>query len=193
MTLQGAGSSEPAPFHLPNEAVDTTPAMNEATTLKPRFRKPKVLAISSGGGHWVQLLRLQPALSDCEVVWATVLATSRSEINDPTQRFYQVPDATRWNKFGLIWQALCVLLLVVRVRPQAIITTGAAPGFFAVMFGRLLLRRTCWIDSVANVEELSLSGKQAGRWASLWLTQWPHLANSNGPVCHGNVIGETPK
>jgi hypothetical protein len=33
-----------------------------------------------------------------------------------------------------------------------------------------------WIDSVANVEELSLSGRLASERVDLCLTQWPHLA-----------------
>ena len=35
--------------------------------------KKRILALSSGGGHWVQLLRLRPAFDDgCEVTFATV-------------------------------------------------------------------------------------------------------------------------
>ena len=30
-----------------------------------RAKKPRVMAISSGGGHWIELLRLRPAFDDC--------------------------------------------------------------------------------------------------------------------------------
>jgi hypothetical protein len=58
-----------------------------------------------------------------------------------------------------------------------VISTGAAPGYLAIRFARLLKARTLWIDSVANVEELSMSGRMASQAADLCLTQWPHLAD----------------
>ena len=42
--------------------------------------------------------------------------------------------------------------------------------------------------SIANAEELSLSGAKAGSCADLWLTQWPHLAREGGPRYLGNVL-----
>ena len=48
--------------------------------------------------------------------------------------------------------------------------------------------RTVWVDSVANAEELSMSGQKAGGCVDLWLTQWPHLAGDDGPRCYGNVL-----
>ena len=73
--------------------------------------------------------------------------------------------------------------------PDVIVSTGAAPGYFAIRFGRLLGIKTIWIDSIANAEELSMSGQKAGKHADLWLTQWKHLAKPQGPLYYGNVIG----
>jgi hypothetical protein len=73
-------------------------------------------------------------------------------------------------------------------KPDVVISTGAAPGYFAIRIGRLLRMRTIWIDSIANADELSMSGAKAGAFADLWLTQWPHLASQNGPKYLGNVL-----
>lgn len=49
--------------------------MNEpATTRRPE----KVLAVASGGGHWMQLMRLVPALNGYEVIFVTVSDPYRS-------------------------------------------------------------------------------------------------------------------
>jgi len=71
---------------------------------------------------------------------------------------------------------------------SASVSTGAAPGYIAVRLGKLLGARTAWIDSVANVEEVSLSGRMVGRHADLWLTQWRHLAKDDGPQYRGEVL-----
>jgi hypothetical protein len=81
-----------------------------------------------------------------------------------------------------------VVGLLIRVRPDVVVSTGAALGYFAVRFGRWFGARTIWVDSVANAEELSMSGQMAGRHADLWLTQWPHLAREQGPAFLGSVL-----
>ena len=150
-------------------------------------QRPKVLAISSGGGHWVQLLRLRPAFEGCEVSYATVDAGYRADLADGAD-FHVVPNSTRWSKWDLLRSAFHVVLLLVKLRPDVVITTGAAPGYFAVRFGRWLGARCVWIDSVANAAELSLSGRKACSFVDLSLTQWPELAREGGPYFAGSVL-----
>ena len=78
---------------------------------------------------------------------------------------------------------------MIKERPDVVVSTGAAPGYFGIRFGKLVGARTIWIDSIANAEELSLSGLKAGKHVDLWLTQWEHLAQQEGPHYHGNVFG----
>ena len=145
-----------------------------------------MLAISSGGGHWVQLLRLRDAFVGCDVTYVTVDDAYRSDV--PGCRFRTVTDGTRWNKARLLRMAVQIAWILLRVRPDVVISTGAAPGYFAIRLGRLLWARTIWVDSVANVEKLSLSGQRVGPHADLWLTQWPHLARPDGPHFMGGVL-----
>ncbi len=149
-------------------------------------KKKKVLAISSGGGHWVELLRVKPAFADCEVAYVTVQRDYENDV--PDRRFYVVKDATRWNKRALVLMAARVLVIMIRERPDVVITTGAAPGYFALRFGQWFGAKTIWLDSIANVEELSMSGRIAGKYADLWLTQWEHLAVAEGLEYAGAVL-----
>lgn len=154
--------------------------------VKDTHHRNKVLAVASSGGHWVQLRRVVPAFADSEVVYVTVLESYRSQV--PGSRFYSVNDATRWNKPALIMLALRLAWIIVKERPSVVISTGAAPGYFAILLGCWFGARTIWIDSMANIEDLSMSGSRAGRYADLWLTQWPHLAKAEGPHYGGSVL-----
>lgn len=153
---------------------------------KASKQAPRVLAIASGGGHWVQLLRLRPAFEGARVTYVSVRPAYASDV--PGERFMAINDATRWDKVGLLKMALRLLLIMLRVRPDVVISTGAAPGYFAIRLGRLLGARTIWLDSIANVEEMSMTGMLVKDKASLWLTQWSHLAGEDGPECHGSVL-----
>ena len=157
-------------------------------TVKP----PRVLAVASGGGHWVQLSRLIPAWDGCAVTYVTTDAGLRPGIEaaaasrgQPRPGFHVVIEANRWQKLRLLRSLLQMTLILLRLRPDVVITTGAAPGYFALRLGGLLGARTVWIDSIANVEELSLAGQKAGRHCDLWLTQWEHLTESDGPAGKG--------
>jgi len=146
----------------------------------------KLLAVASGGGHWIQLLRLTPAFADCQVVFVTVQEAYRADVAG--HKLYSVTDATRHSKIRLLRTALELFWIVFKERPDIVVSTGAAPGYFAVALGKLFRARTIWVDSIANVEQLSMSGKLAGRHAHLWLTQWPHLATKEGPQFRGAVL-----
>lgn len=153
---------------------------------KTGSRPIKVVAISSGGGHWVQLQRLRPALSECDVTFATVKNGYRADVGDA--KFKTIPDANRSSKLKLARTAAAVFWLLFRLKPDVVISTGAAPGYFGIRFGKMLGARTIWVDSVANVDTLSMSGHRARRYADLWLTQWQHLSSETGPHFKGSVL-----
>ena len=143
----------------------------------------------------MQLNRLMPAFEGCEVHWACTspdhearLRVAAGRLGQRVASYTPITDANRWTKLKLVKQMLETVALLIRVRPDVVVTTGASVGYFAIRAGRLLGARTCWIDSIANGDELSLSGVKAGPHADLFLTQWPHLAKPGGPDCRGAVL-----
>jgi len=148
-------------------------------------RPPRVLAIASGGGHWEQLMTLRPAFEGAEVTYATTLPGLAEQAGE-TARI--VPDCNRNEKWNAVRSAAAIGWLLLRLRPDAIVTTGALPGFFAIALGRRLGARTMWIDSVANADEMSLAGRLARRHAHRWLSQWPAVAEASGAEYAGSVL-----
>lgn len=138
-------------------------------------KSQRILVIASGGGHWVQLLRLRPAFDGFDVVYVSRDPSSKADV--PGARFLTIGEASRSQKLAFFRVALQALWILIRVRPSVIITTGAAPGLVTLALGKSLFRaKTVWIDSIANVEKLSGSGVLAARFADVRLTQWPDLA-----------------
>jgi UDP-N-acetylglucosamine:LPS N-acetylglucosamine transferase len=147
----------------------------------------KVMAVASGGGHWVELRRIMPAFAGSEVVYVSTEPAADADL--APARYYAVQNVTRKNRFAFariirqIWQVLRT------ERPDVVITTGAAPGLVALALAKLLCRsRTVWIDTVANSEKMTLSGRLARPVADAWLVQWPHLAKPGGPEHWGAVL-----
>jgi UDP-N-acetylglucosamine:LPS N-acetylglucosamine transferase len=88
----------------------------------------------------------------------------------------EITDASRNEPWRIVLAIFQLALLMLRFRPEAVVTTGAAPGYVALRLAKLRGCRTVWIDSIANAEQISLSAKLARPYADLWLTQWEELS-----------------
>ena len=146
----------------------------------------RILAIASGGGHWQQLMLMRDAFAGHQVTYATTLAGLPEQFGAVPAMI--VPDCNRDQKLAILRCGLVLFRIMIRVRPQVVISTGALPGVLALGLGKALHARTVWVDSVANSEEMSMSGKQARRVADLWLSQWEHVALTESAEYAGSVL-----
>jgi len=102
-------------------------------------------------------------------------------------RFDTIPDFNRSNMHNIFLAIMKLYKIIRREKPDFVITTGAAPGLLALIIANALGAKTIWLDSVANVEKLSMSGRIASRFCSRVYTQWPDLAK--GKIIYaGNVL-----
>lgn len=148
--------------------------------------RKKILAISSPGGHWIQLTRICKELeTKHDVVYAMPDRLFKPQSH---QKVYPVIDVSADDKWKLIPCAFQILWILLRERPDAIISTGAAPGAVAILLGKLLRRRTIWVDSIANVKQISRAGRLVQKHADVFLTQWEHLSDNKRPQYQGAVL-----
>ncbi len=151
--------------------------------------KPKLLAISSPGGHWIQLTRLCERLEDrYDILFAMPDTLFNTSATMGERKVYPITDVSADDKWRLIpctWQVLRILL---QERPQAIVSTGAAPGAVAIGLGKLLRIRTIWVDSIANVKQISRAGRMVQNHADVFLTQWEHLSDGQRVLFKGAVL-----
>lgn len=145
----------------------------------------KILAVASGGGHWIELLRLEPAFEDHSLSYMSTNESFRSTVN--AFPYYTVPDFSRWNLFKIPLVAWKMFSIMQRIKPDMVITTGAAPGVIALFIGKLLGAKTVWVESMCHAEKISVSGKAVRFFADRVYTQWPHLATSD-IVYSGNIM-----
>lgn len=148
--------------------------------------KRRILAVASGGGHWQQLMLVREAFADHDAHFATTLPGLAAQFGAAPATL--LPDCNRDAKLRILTCAAATLRLMVRLRPDVVISTGALPGVIALVAGRIVGARTVWLDSVANAERMSMSGRLARRFAHLWLSQWEHVARAEGAEHAGSVL-----
>ncbi len=140
----------------------------------------RIVAVASAGGHWEQLMVLSGSFSGCTVTYATTTPRPEAQVI--------LRDCSRDSPLDCLICAWQAFRLVMRTRPDFVVSTGAAPGLLALFFGKLLGAKAIWIDSVANADRLSMSGRLAGSFADLRLTQWSHVADSSGAQYMGRLL-----
>ncbi len=106
----------------------------------------------------------------------------------PAATVYSIMDVSADDKWKLIPCALQISRILLKERPDAIISTGAAPGAVAVILGKLFRIKTIWIDSIANVRKISRAGRVVQKHADIFLTQWPHLSDDKTILHKGSVL-----
>jgi UDP-N-acetylglucosamine transferase subunit ALG13 len=148
--------------------------------------KKKVLAVCSGGGHFVQMRRLAPAFNGHELVFCSVNKGYGTLID--ADKTYEVHDANKKRPVKAFFQALRIIGILLRERPDIVVSTGASIGAFSCMFSFLSASKVLWVDSIANSSRLSLSGKIVSRLKGTTLTQWSALGTERIGF-KGTVLG----
>lgn len=150
-------------------------------------KKIKICAVASIGGHWVQLLRIaRPLEKDFNIIYLSTHSKCATMVEG--HKFYRIKDFSRWDCYKLVPEFFHTLRILRKESPDAVISTGAAPGLITLFAAKLLGIKTIWIDSIANAEHISFSGRIASRFVSRIYTQWEDLAG-NKVIYAGNIFG----
>ena len=153
----------------------------------PHSNKQKILAIASPGGHWIQLNKIcNPLESQFDVVYITPGAQYGNAKHD--RKVLNITDASADSKHKLIPLVFQLLVIFIKERPTAIISTGAAPGAIAFLLAKYLPIKTIWVDSIANVTKLSRSGRIIKNHADKVITQWESLSDGSKVIYQGSIL-----
>ncbi len=134
----------------------------------------KVCLAASAGGHLSQLLRLKDSWNGCDSFCITTSYTVRERLQK-YGKVYVVGECNRQHLFKVAKVFFRCLKIVLREMPDVVISTGAAVGCIICFLGKITGAKVVWLDSITNVEKLSLSGRMVRYIADISLVQWPNL------------------
>jgi UDP-N-acetylglucosamine:LPS N-acetylglucosamine transferase len=146
----------------------------------------KVIAVASGGGHWKQLMLIKSAFRDSKVTYITTIDGLPQESN--LRDYKLVVDSNKNEKWKILISFFQLLYIFIRIRPNVVLSTGAAPGILSIFLGKMFFAKTIWVDSIANGEELSMGGSLSKKIANTVLTQWDSLVDDTSVMYKGSVL-----
>jgi beta-1,4-N-acetylglucosaminyltransferase len=140
----------------------------------PTEKRGGCLLVASSGGHLLQLSQLKDTWAREERHWVTFdKPDARSMLAGEDVTYAHHP--TNRNIPNLLRNLRLALALVRRLRPRAIVTTGAGVAVPFCWIGRLLGARIVYIESFARVNRPSLTGRLVHPVAHRFFVQWPDM------------------
>jgi UDP-N-acetylglucosamine:LPS N-acetylglucosamine transferase len=134
----------------------------------------KLALVASSGGHLAELHALQGYWSEFDRFWVSFpTEDAQYLLKDETKFWAHYPtNRSVWKlmkNIGLAWK------LLRKERPDVVLSTGAGVGVAFLVVGRILGIRTVYIESLARIHELSMSGRLVYRVVDEFFVQWPEL------------------
>ena len=140
----------------------------------------KILFISSTGGHLSELLQLKPMFKkyDYHIVTEKTKSTLslKKEYKDKIDYLvYGTKDHLFTYIFKFIFNIFKSFYLYIKIRPKIIITTGTHTAVPMCYIGKLFRSKIIFIETFANINTRTLSGRLVYPISDLFIIQWEEL------------------
>ena len=133
--------------------------------------RPRVLLVGSSGGHLAQLLTLRDWWMDTQRHWVTFRtpdAVSQLETESVTWAHFP----TTRNAHNALRNLLLAAKDVWRLRPDLIVSTGAAVALPYFLVGKLAGAQTAYIEVYDRIDSTTLTGRLVRPVTDLFCVQW---------------------
>ena len=123
-----------------------------------KMGRKKVCLISSSGGHFEQLLMLRKLSDNYDIF----IVTEKTKYNKDDKKInYFVTQVNRKEllfPFKMILIAFRSLLIYIKERPDAIISTGVLAAIPMLFIGHLFKKKVIYIESFAKINSPTMTG-----------------------------------
>lgn len=146
----------------------------------------KICFVTSSGGHLTHLMQLKDWWQDKERFWVTFdKEDSRSILKDERKYWCYFP--TNRNIKNLIKNTFLSIKILIKEKPDLIVSTGAAPAIPFFYLGKLLGAKVVYIEVYDRIDKPTITGKLVHPISDLFILQWEEQKKfySKGQVLGG--------
>ncbi|MBD3921519.1 beta-1,4-galactosyltransferase enhancer [Paenibacillus sp. PR3] len=136
---------------------------------KPK-KVPKLCFVSSSGGHWEQLQKLQPLAHKYKFFFVT----ERTQFDAPLAKYLmlQTDLKDKLMLLKMMWNALYAIFIWVKERPDFVITTGTMVAYPFYLLAVLFRKKFVFIETFGRADMPTVAGKRMEKHSDLFIVQW---------------------
>ncbi len=138
----------------------------------------KVIFVSSSGGHLTELLKLQSLFKNYDYL----LVTEKTKVTEKLNEQYKISFMKYGSReyifqyiFVFLYNVIKSIVLMITFNPKIVVTTGAHTGGITCFVAKLFFKKVIYIESMAKVSTLSMTGKLMYLIADKFYVQWEEL------------------
>jgi UDP-N-acetylglucosamine:LPS N-acetylglucosamine transferase len=146
----------------------------------------RALLVASSGGHLAQLVALEPWWSERQRIWVT-FATPDAQSQLMREDVIWAYFPTTRNLRNLLRNMWLAFRTIPRVRPEVVVSTGAAVAFPFFLAARLFRIPTVYVEVYDRIDTPTLTGRLCRPLTTLFCVQWEEQL---GLYKNAQLIGE---
>ncbi|WP_426402146.1 PssD/Cps14F family polysaccharide biosynthesis glycosyltransferase [Lactiplantibacillus plantarum] len=136
----------------------------------------KICLVGSSGGHLTHLYLLKNVWSKYDRFWVTFPKDDAKYLLD-NEKIYGCYYPTNRNLKNLLKNTLFAIKVLVKERPDLIISSGAAVAVPFFYIGKLLGAKTIYIEVFDRMDKPTLTGRLVHPVTDKFIVEWPEMVS----------------
>lgn len=133
-------------------------------------KKHKICLVSSSGGHWEQLKKLQPLIDKYDGFMVT--EKTMFEANEARYFMHQTDLKDKWMPLKMLINGFYALYIWIKERPDYVVTTGTMVAYPFYLLTWLLRKKFIFIETFGRANMPTVAGRLMEKHSNLFIVQW---------------------
>ena len=149
-------------------------------------RKHKICLVSSSGGHWEQLKKLQPLVDKYDGFYVT--EKTRFDASPAKYLMWQTDLKDRWMIPKMIVNGIKAIYIWIKERPDYIITTGTMVPYPFYLMSWIFRKKFIFIETFGRANMPTVAGKMMEKHSNLFIVQWESQVKYYKKAIYGGCL-----
>lgn len=138
--------------------------------MKKNKRKPRLCLVSSSGGHWEQLQKLQPLIDKYD----GFMVTEKTQFETKLAKYFmcQTDLKDKLMPIKMIYNGIKTIIIWIKERPDFVITTGTMVAYPFYILSILFKKKFIFIETFGRADMPTVAGKKMEKHSDLFIVQW---------------------
>lgn len=142
--------------------------MNHKIDVK-KLSRPKIILVSSSGGHFEQLKKLKPLIEKYD----GCIVTEKTKFDADAKYLMRQTDLKdKLMPIKMLLNSFSAMFVWLKERPDFIITTGTMVAYPFYILARLFRKKFIFIETFGRADMPTVAGKKMEKYSDLFLVQW---------------------
>lgn len=151
-----------------------------------KSKNHKICFVSSSGGHWEQLKKLQPLMDK----YGGFMVTEETMFEASQAKYFmkQTDLKDRWMVPKMIVNGIKAIGIWIKERPDYVITTGTMVAYPFYLISWLLGKKFIFIETFGRANMATVAGKLMEKHSDLFIVQWETQVKHYHKAIYGGCL-----